>query len=128
MILSFYRSKSHSFQNPIKTGFPGFLFLATRNPGLKILPQLGNTRFGGRNQHVGQISLNSERVRFSPSGYLTWNDPTTKISFPQIIPNKKQQQNCTNHSIIQGDLKRCVPIFCLIKNPFFNECLFCCRT
>jgi len=29
---------------------------------------------------------------------------------------------------IQGDSKRCVPIFCSIKNPFFNECLFCCRT
>jgi len=27
MILSFYRSKSHSFQNP---GFPGFLFSATQ--------------------------------------------------------------------------------------------------
>ena len=31
-------------------------------------------------------------------------------------------------SIIQGDPKRCVPIFCSIKKPFFNECLFCCRT
>jgi hypothetical protein len=31
-------------------------------------------------------------------------------------------------SIVQGDLKRFVPIFYLIKNPFFNECLFCCRT
>jgi len=29
---------------------------------------------------------------------------------------------------IQGDPKSCVPIFCSIKNPFFNECLFCCRT
>ena len=29
---------------------------------------------------------------------------------------------------VQGDPKRCVPIFCSIKNPFFNECLFCCRT
>jgi len=28
---------------------------------------------------------------------------------------------------IQGDPKRCVPIFCSIKNPLFNECLFCCR-
>jgi len=32
MILNFYRSKSHSFQNPKKTGFPGFLFSATRKP------------------------------------------------------------------------------------------------
>jgi len=31
-------------------------------------------------------------------------------------------------SHVQGDSKRCVPIFCSIKNPFFNECLFCCRT
>jgi len=30
--------------------------------------------------------------------------------------------------LLQGDPKRCVPIFCSIKNPFFNECLFCCRT
>jgi len=36
-ILSFYRSKSHSFQNPKK---PGFRFSATRNPGL---PRIGNT-------------------------------------------------------------------------------------
>jgi len=40
-ILSFHRSKSHSFQNP---GFPGFLFSATRNPCIKILPRIGNTR------------------------------------------------------------------------------------
>jgi len=31
------------------------------------------------------------------------------------------------HMQLQGDSKRCVPIFCSIKNPFFNECLFCCR-
>ena len=43
MILSVYRSKSHSFQNPKKTGFPGFLLSATRNPGFKILPRIGNT-------------------------------------------------------------------------------------
>jgi len=43
MILSFYRSKSHSFQHPKKTGFPGFLFSATQNPGFKILPRVGNT-------------------------------------------------------------------------------------
>ena len=44
--------------------------------------------------------------------------------------------DCCDHAIIlvklstmvQGDSKRCVPIFCSIKNPFFNECLFCCRT
>jgi len=30
--------------------------------------------------------------------------------------------------LVQGDPKRCVPIFCSIKNPFFKECLFCCRT
>jgi len=34
----------------------------------------------------------------------------------------------SNLTPIQGDPKRCVPIFCSIKNPFFNECLFCCRT
>jgi len=43
MILSFYRSKSHSFQNPKKTGVPGFLFSATRNPGFRIFPRIGNT-------------------------------------------------------------------------------------
>jgi len=43
VILSFYRSKSHSFQNPKKAGFPRFLFSATRNPGFKILPRIGNT-------------------------------------------------------------------------------------
>jgi len=43
MTLRFYRSKSHSFQNPKKTGFPGFLFSATRNPSFKILPRIGNT-------------------------------------------------------------------------------------
>jgi len=32
-------------------------------------------RFGSRNQHVCQISLNSEKVGFSPLGDLTWNDP-----------------------------------------------------
>jgi len=41
--LSFHRWKSHSFQNPKQTGLPGFLFSATRNPGLKILPQIRNT-------------------------------------------------------------------------------------
>jgi hypothetical protein len=30
--------------------------------------------------------------------------------------------------IVQGDPKRFVPIFYLIKNPFLNEFLFCCRT
>ena len=30
--------------------------------------------------------------------------------------------------IQKSDPKRCVPIFCSIKNPFFNECLFCCMT
>jgi len=45
MILCFYRSKSRSLQNPKKTGFPGFLFSATRNPGFKILPRIGNTSF-----------------------------------------------------------------------------------
>ena len=43
MILCFYRSKSRSLQNPKKTGFPGFLFSAARNPGFKILPRIGNT-------------------------------------------------------------------------------------
>ena len=46
MILSFYHSKSHPFQNPKKTDFPGFLFSATRNPGFKILPRIGNTSSG----------------------------------------------------------------------------------
>jgi len=36
VILCFYRSKSHSFQNPKKNGSPGFLFSATR-------PRIGNT-------------------------------------------------------------------------------------
>jgi len=38
-------------------------------------------RFGGRNQHVCQISLNSERVGFRIVfflGDLTWNDPLAK--------------------------------------------------
>jgi len=43
MILSFYRSKSHSFQNPEKTGFPVFFCSAARNLGFKILPGIGNT-------------------------------------------------------------------------------------
>jgi len=30
--------------------------------------------------------------------------------------------------VVQGDPKRCVPMFCSIKKTFFNECLFCCRT
>jgi len=42
MILNFCRSKSHSFQNPKKTGLPGF-FSATRNPGFKILSRIANT-------------------------------------------------------------------------------------
>jgi len=44
-ILSFYCSKSHSFQNRKNPGFPGFFFSATRNPGFKILPRIGNTNF-----------------------------------------------------------------------------------
>jgi len=43
-ILSFYCSESHSFQNR-KTVFLGLLFSATRNPGFKILPRIGNTNF-----------------------------------------------------------------------------------
>jgi len=43
MTLSFHRSKSHSFQNPKKTGFPGFLYTATRSPGFKIMPGIRNT-------------------------------------------------------------------------------------
>jgi len=45
MILSFYRSKLHSISKPDKTGFPGFLFSATRNPSFKILPRIGNTTY-----------------------------------------------------------------------------------
>jgi len=45
MILSFYRSKSHSFQNPKKSRFSRVFFSVTRNPGFKILPRIGNTIF-----------------------------------------------------------------------------------
>jgi len=45
MILSFYRSKSHSFQKPKKTGIPGFVFSATRNARFKILPRIGDTSY-----------------------------------------------------------------------------------
>jgi len=45
MILRFYRSKPHSFQNPKKTDFPGFPFSTTRNRGFKILPRIGNTNY-----------------------------------------------------------------------------------
>jgi len=31
------------FKTRKKTGFPGFLFSATRKPGFKILPRIGNT-------------------------------------------------------------------------------------
>ena len=48
--------------------------LISRKP---IIWSMKNFRFEvwGRNQHVCQISLNSEGVGFSPLGDLTWNDP-----------------------------------------------------
>jgi len=40
MILSFYRSKSHSFQNPKKTGFPGFFSQLPETRIFKFFPEL----------------------------------------------------------------------------------------
>ena len=34
----------------------------------------------------------------------------------------------TETRLLQGDPKRCVPMFYSIKIRFFNQCLFCCRT
>jgi len=45
MILSFYCSKSHSFQIPKKNRFSRAFFSATRNPGFLILPPIRNTSF-----------------------------------------------------------------------------------
>jgi len=42
MILSFIAQNRIHFKIRKKTGFPGFLFSATRNPGFKILPRMGN--------------------------------------------------------------------------------------
>jgi len=43
MILSFIGQNRIHFKTRKKTGVPGFLFSATRNPGFKILPRIGNT-------------------------------------------------------------------------------------
>jgi len=43
MILSFIAQNRIHFKIRKKTVFPGFLLLATRNPGFKILPRIGNT-------------------------------------------------------------------------------------
>jgi len=40
IILSFYRSKSHSFQNPKKTVFPGFFSQLPETRVLKFCPEL----------------------------------------------------------------------------------------
>jgi len=43
MILSFISQKRILFKTRKSPGFPGFPFSATRNPGFKILPRIGNT-------------------------------------------------------------------------------------
>jgi len=43
MILSFIAQNRIHFKTRKYPGFPGFLFSATRNPGFKILPRIGNT-------------------------------------------------------------------------------------
>jgi len=43
MILSFIAQNRIHFTTRKKTGFPGFLFSATRNPDFKTLPRIGNT-------------------------------------------------------------------------------------
>ena len=47
MILSFYRSKSHSCQNPKKNRFYRVSFLNYPKPGFNILPRIGNTSWTG---------------------------------------------------------------------------------
>jgi len=44
MTLSFYRAKSHLFQNRKQLGFSRFVFSANRNPGFEILPLLETLR------------------------------------------------------------------------------------
>ena len=43
MILIFIAQNLIHFKTQKTPGFPGFLFSATRNPGFKILPRIGNT-------------------------------------------------------------------------------------
>jgi len=45
-------------------------------------------RFGGQNHHVRQISLNSERVGFSPLGDLTLNDPSPISKIPTLLSSQ----------------------------------------
>ena len=64
-------------------------------------------RFGGQNQHVSQISLNSERVGFSPLGDLTWNDP-------QAIHN-------INLKVYEHFMKDCYFLFVILTVIMLNS-------
>jgi len=71
---------------------------------------------------AGGLSAPAECVEHRGQTAKLW--PTHLTGYTEIIRWKDMSKNTQ----IQGDSKRCVPIFCSIKNPFFNECLFCCRT
>jgi len=56
---------------PEKNGFPGFLFSATRNPGFKILPRIGNTSLTP--QLVGTSTITDNLSPYIGSQTFIWS-------------------------------------------------------
>jgi len=93
MILTFYRSKSHSFQNPKKTGFPGFFFSVTRNPGFKILLRIGNTRNLVLWPYYQVLGVREScRERTQNRNRVKWKQKLYKLSGDATRPVMKRQQ------------------------------------
>ena len=88
MILSVYRSKSHSFQSPKKRIFPGF-FSSYPKPGLKILPRIGNTTlhppinargWTSRKYHFSSLRYNRQVIEPSQPALVVRALPTAPLS------------------------------------------------
>ena len=99
-ILSFYCSKSHSFQNRKNPGFPGFFFSATRNPGFKILPRIGNTKFFSLKAcpsvQVYQANWNSKQEDVSRCFLclMAWNDIIWTRTYHRSVATEGIRRQC----------------------------------
>ena len=98
MILSFYRSKSHSCQNPKKNRFYRVSFLNYPKPGFWILPRIGNTKGHITSTFFNTVHLLPNNLRFERAGatklaswpgrHLTllcpWSQILTNIFLPEM--------------------------------------------
>jgi len=76
--------------------------------------RISDLRFGGWNQHVCQISLNSERVEFSSLGdLLTWNDIMVNLPYNNEYVKKFSTQIFTTVMGNRGDKR--LPTFLIFS-------------